>query len=147
MGLYRRRRNTGKIVKQRFNGRTLIVHSGVSEQWLRDLLKQPGGAGFFRIDLRVQTDDRPSPVEKFVQDQLLPLELPLPFMAKIDHDSVYLRHLTRNGELVAPSEVAMIYTEIETRHHLRLSIEKAKTESFPGMELDNNDISIESVLA
>ncbi|MDH5218456.1 MAG: hypothetical protein OEX19_12210, partial [Gammaproteobacteria bacterium] len=77
----------------------------------------------------------------------LPLELPMPFMAKIDHDSVYLRHLTRNGELVDPSEVAMIYTEIETRHHLRLSIEKAKTESFPGMELDNNDISIESVLA
>jgi hypothetical protein len=147
MGLYRRRRNTGKIVKQRFNGRTLIVHSGIPEQWLKDLLKQPGGGGFFRIDLRVQTEDRPSPVEKFVQDQLLPLELPIPFMAKIDYDNVYLRHLTRNGELVDPSEVSMIHTEIETRHHIRLSIEKAKTEVFPGMDIEDNDISIETVLA
>ncbi|MDH5544119.1 MAG: hypothetical protein OEZ43_00915 [Gammaproteobacteria bacterium] len=147
MGLYRRRRNTGKIVKQRFNGRTLIVHSGFPESWLKELLRQPGGGGYFRIDIRVQSDDRPSPVEKFVHDQLLPLELPLPFMAKIDYDNVYLRHLTRNDELVDPSEVGMIYTEIETRYHIRLSIEKAKTEAFPGMALDNNDIAIETVLA
>lgn len=147
MGLYRRRRNTGKIVKQRFNGRTLIVHSGLPEEWLKELLKQQGSANYFRIDLRVQTEDRPSPVEKFVEDQLLPLELPLPFMAKIDNDNVYLRHLTRNNDLVDPSEVSMIHTEIENRYHLRLSIEKAKTEAFPGMDLQDNDISIESVLA
>ena len=147
MGLYRRRRNTGKIVKQRFNGRTLIVHSGFPENWLKDLLKQPGGGGYFRIDLRVQTNDRPSPVEKFVQDQLLPLELPVPFMAKIDYDNVYLRHLTRNGELVNPSEVGMMHSEIESRYHIRLSIEKAKTESHPGMSLEDNDIAIETVLA
>lgn len=147
MGLYRRRRNTGKIVKQRFNGRTLIVHSGVPEDWLKELLNQPGGSGYFRVDTRIQTTERPSPVEKFVNDQLLPLGLPLPFMAKIDYDDVYLRHLTRNGDLIDPSEVGMIHTEIESRYHIRLSIEKAKTQAFPGMDLEDNDISIESVLA
>lgn len=147
MGLYRRRRNTGKIVKQRFNGRTLIVHSGLPEKWMTELLRQPDSNNYFRIDLRVENDERPSPVEKFVQDQLLPLELPLPFMAKIDQDNVYLRHLTRNGELVDPSEVGMIHSEIRQRHHLRLSIEKAKTESFEGMNLEDNDIAIETVLA
>jgi len=147
MGLYRRRRNTGKIVKQRFSGRVLLVHAGLPEEWLRNLLSQPGGNSYFRIDIREETDERPSPVEKFVHDQLLPLELPMPFLAKIDYDNVYLRHLTRGPDLVDPSEVGMMHSEIDHRHHIRLSIEKAKTESFPGMAIEDNNIDIETILA
>ena len=36
----------------RYAGRTLIVHAGFPPDWLEELLKQPGGGGYFRLDSR-----------------------------------------------------------------------------------------------
>ena len=143
MGLFRRRHNTSKTVKQRFSGRSLIVHSGFPEQWLKELLKQPGGGSYFRMDTRVQTGNRPTPIEKFIHEQVLPLDIPMPFVAMVDEEDFYVRHLRRGDNLVDPSEVALIHAEIRERHHYRFSLRKAKTEIFPGMDLSDNEIELE----
>lgn len=142
MGLFRRRHNTSKTVKQRFNGRSLIVHSGFPESWLKELLSEPGGGNFFRMDIRVQGGTKPTPVEKFIHEQVLPLNVPLPFLAKVEEEDFYIRHLLRDGSLIDPSEVGLMHSEIKERYHFRLSLRKAKTEIYPGMALNENEIDI-----
>ena len=84
--------------------------------WLEELLQQGGGGAHFRLDTRtLPTDARASPVEFFVREYLLPLELPLPIVAKVDADRVAVRHLQRYGGLCHPSDIAWILDDMKDR--------------------------------
>jgi hypothetical protein len=106
--------------RERFTGRSLIVHRGFSGDWLEELLKQPGGGGHFRLDARTLPAKRPSPIEWLVQTHVLPLDLPQPLFLKVREADVLVRHLDRGGRTVHPSEIAWFLEELEERHHVRL---------------------------
>lgn len=122
----------------RYRGRTLIVHAGFPSDWLEELLKQPGGGGHFRIDSR-QTGGDPTPVEWLVRRHLLPLDLPRPLLVKVTADALYVRHLTRGGEAVHPSEIYWLLDEIEDRHHARLLIDGASLRVQVGIDPSDNE--------
>ena len=105
----------------RYTGRHLILHWGLDPFWVEELLKEPGGMGHFRIDLRQQPDRRPTPVEWVAHQQIAPLGLPLPLLAAVDGEGrITLRHLTREGEPIHPSELTWLRDELEDRFHARL---------------------------
>lgn len=106
--------------RARFTGRSLIVHRGFPEEWLEELLKQPGGGGHFRLDSRGLPTSRPTPVEWLVQTHVLPLDLPQPLLLHIRDQDMLVRHLDRGGRVVHPSEIAWFLEELEDRHHARL---------------------------
>jgi len=106
--------------RARFTGRSLIVHRGFPEEWLEELLKQPGGGGHFRLDSRQLPISRPTPVEWLVQTHVLPLDLPQPLLLCIREQDMLVRHLERGGRAVHPSEIAWFLEELEDRHHARL---------------------------
>ncbi|WP_026340521.1 hypothetical protein [Thioalkalivibrio sp. ALJT] len=108
--------------RNRYTGRSLIVHQGFTGDWLEELLKQPGGGGHFRIDSRPLPRRRPSPVEWLVQTHILPLELPQPLFLDMREDTLLVRHLTRGEHAVHPSEIAWFLEELDTRHHARLTL-------------------------
>ncbi|MGD8643793.1 MAG: hypothetical protein PVI15_05870, partial [Chromatiales bacterium] len=85
--LFQRRPRAGAELRDRFleryAGRALIVHEGFPAEWLEELLKQPGGGGYFRIDIRSLERRRPSPVEWVVAEHILPLSLPLPLFVQV----------------------------------------------------------------
>lgn len=127
----------------RYSGKCLIVHEGFEPDWLEELLKQPGGAGHFRIDARQAPGGRPSPVEWLVHEHLLPLRLPLPLLVVVRGDTLYVRHLNRGGHAVHPSEILWMLDEIETRHHARLM---PTTDGFAVSQgLDPRDNYVESM--
>lgn len=103
--------------RERFAGRTVIVHAGLAPGWVEELLKEGGGAGHFRFDLRQTPGRRPTPIEWLVHTQLRPLGLPVPFLFRVEDDGVRLRHLVRNGTPVHPSEIAWMLRELDTRYH------------------------------
>jgi hypothetical protein len=103
--------------RARFAGRTVIVHAGLTPGWVEELLKEGGGAGHFRFDVRPAPGRRPTPIEWLVHEQLLPLGLPLPFFLRVEDAGVRLRHLVRNGAPVHPSEIAWMLRELDTRYH------------------------------
>jgi hypothetical protein len=90
----------------RYAGRAVIVHGGLSLGWVEELLKEGGGAGHFRFDVRHALGRRPRRIEWLVHEQLLPLQLPLPFFLRVDDNGVRERHLVRNGAPVHPSEIS-----------------------------------------
>ncbi len=106
--------------RARFTGRSLIVHRGFPDEWLEELLKQPGGGGHFRLDSRRLPVPRPTPVEWLVQTHVLPLDLPQPLLLCIREQDILLRHLERGGGAVHPSEIAWFLEELDDRHHARL---------------------------
>jgi hypothetical protein len=105
----------------RFAGKHLVVHRGFPDSWLEELMKQAGGAGYFRLDLRQMDRRRPAPVEWVVQTFLEPLDLPLPLFVEVREADLLVRHLTRGGQAVHPSEILWFLDELETRHHARLT--------------------------
>lgn len=111
-----------QLFRARFTGRSLIVHRGFPEEWLEELLKQPGGGGHFRLDSRRLPVSRPTPVEWLVQTHVLPLNLPQPLLLCIREQDMLLRHLERGGRAVHPSEIAWFLEELEQRHHARLRL-------------------------
>lgn len=104
----------------RFTGRTLIVHAGLSIGWVEALLKEAGGGGHFRFDARTPTGPRPTPIEWVMHRHVLPQRLPLPLLVKVEPDRLLLRHLTRNGAPVHPSEINWMLREFPARTHLVL---------------------------
>jgi hypothetical protein len=120
---FARRAAPAKILDRffaRYAGRRLIVHEGFPAEWLEELMKQPGGAGYFRIDLRTPRSNPPTPVEWVAHEQLRALELPLPLFVDVRDGELLVRHLTRGGEPVHPSEILWFIDEIDERHHARL---------------------------
>lgn len=102
----------------RFSGRTLIVHKGLTLDWLEELLKLGGGAGHFRIDAR-QPPDRKSPVLWVTHRFILPLELPLPLLCDVGAEEITVRHLLSRGRLGHPADVAWILDDMrgKSRRH------------------------------
>lgn len=123
----------------RYSGRTLIVHAGFPGAWLGELLKQPGGGGHFRVDRRNVGRGRETPVEWLVARHLQGLELPLPLIVKITPEALYVRHLTRGGEPVHPSEIYWLIAEIEERFHARLLVDGASLRVEKGIDPDDNE--------
>jgi len=124
MEFLRRRSKPRKLREaflERYAGRHLILHRGLDPFWVEELLKEPGGMGHFRIDLRQEPGKRPTPVEWVAHEQIAPLGLPLPLLVTVDGEGrLTLRHLTRQGEAIHPSELAWLRDELETRFHARL---------------------------
>jgi len=130
----KRRPDAQQRFLERFAGRVLIVHEGLPGDWLEELFKIPGGAGYFRVDARRHPEGRPTPVEWLVHEYVLPLELPLPVLLSVSGEVVRVRHLTDRGQPRHPSDIAWMLDEIDTRHHAVL---KPQGEGF----------SVERVLA
>lgn len=129
---------------QRYAGRGLVVHEGFPVDWLEELMKQPGGAGYFRIDARRRPGRRSTPVEWLVHEHLLPLGLPMPLFVLVEGETLYLRHLTRAGLAVHPSEILWMLDEIRDRHHARLTAAAGGFAVTTGLDTRNNDV--ESIL-
>ncbi|OYV74835.1 MAG: hypothetical protein B7Z70_11455 [Acidithiobacillus ferrivorans] len=125
---------------ERFARRTIIMHGGFAPGWLAELLKEPGGGGHFRLDLRIPPGTPPSPIEWVMHRFVLPLDLPLPCILRVDEDAIYLRHLL-HGEMVGhPSEIPWMLDSIRERHHARLEAVAGGYQSFAGMPRAENAI-------
>lgn len=126
--------------RQRYTGRSLIVHRGFGGDWLEELLKQPGGGSHFRIDSRRLPCKRPTPVEWLVQTHVLPLALPQPLFLKVEGEAILARHLTRGDHVVHPSEIAWFLEELDTRHHARLVFNgEGGVRVENGLSVDDNE--------
>lgn len=141
--LFQRRPRAGAQLRDRFleryAGRALIVHAGFPPEWLQELLKQPGGGGYFRIDSRSLERRRPSPVEWVVAEHILPLALPLPLFVQVRDRSLRLRHLTRGNKAVHPSEILWFLDELETRYHALLEAEGDGFTTQLGIPISDNE--------
>jgi len=128
----------------RYAGCSLIVHQGLPEGWLGKLVHEPGGGGHFRIDVRQPAyrdgpPRRPAPVQWLVREHVLPLEMPLPLLVKVEQrDHLRLRHLRRHGGVCQPEEVAMIYDDIAARPHALLYPEDGGFAIDWGIDLEDN---------
>ena len=107
---------------QRFTGRTIIVHDGLSIGWVSELNKEAGGGAHFRIDARNVPDRKPTPIEWVVHHHILPHKLPLPLLVKVNDAQLLIRHLTRNHAPVHPSEIYWMLGEFPERAHLILTV-------------------------
>jgi hypothetical protein len=127
--------------RERFTGRTLILHDGFPADWLEELLRQPGGGGHFRLDIRPLPVSRPTPVEWLVQTHILPLDLPLPMIIQVREHDLLARHLQRRGTAVHPSEIAWFLEELDQRYHARLFLSDApeRISVERGMAVDDNE--------
>lgn len=130
---------------ERFAGRSLIVHAGLSLTWLEELLKQGGGAGHFRVDTRHSPGPRPTPVEWLVHAHVLPLALPLPLLLKVDAGRVQLRHLQRYGGVCDPGEIGWLLDDMAKRGraHAVLYFENGGFRTQRGIAVEDNDYDLE----
>ncbi|MEB8536304.1 hypothetical protein [Acidithiobacillus ferriphilus] len=125
---------------ERFSGRTIIVHRGFPEHFLRELLEQAGGGGDFRVDVRIPESTPPTPIEWVVHRFVLPLSLPLPLLIRVDADALYLRHLMHDNIVGHPSEILWMLDTIRERHHARLDRQQGRYAVSMGMAVQDNDI-------
>lgn len=123
----------------RFAGRTLIIHKGLTMDWLEELLKLGGAAGHFRIDAR-QAPERKSPVLWVTHRFILPLELPLPLLCDIRDDHIAVRHLRSRGRLGHPADVAWILDDMrqKSRRHALLVKTGAQLTAHHELPVDDN---------
>lgn len=132
--------------RERFTGRSLIVHQGFPGDWLEELLKQPGGGGHFRLDSRALPTARPTPIEWLIQTHVLPMGLPQPLFLKVREGDVLIRHLDRGGRAVHPSEIAWFLEELETRHHARFRFTSKPGRMEVSLGISVNDNEAQSML-
>lgn len=126
----------------RFSGRTLIVHTGLSTEWLEELFKTGGGAGHFRLDARPLPQRRPTPVEWVVQEFLLPLGLPLPVLVQVAPDCLRLRHLQRYGAICHPADILWIVEDMRERERVHATLYCTETgfRCERGIHPDDNEV-------
>lgn len=106
---------------QRFDGRMIVMHDGLSIGWVSELLKEAGGGGVFRFDLRPPLSGRPTPIEWVGHRWVASQGLPLPVLVRVRDGELQLRHLTRNGHPVHPSEINWMLPEMDAgRVHMVL---------------------------
>ena len=137
-----RRDNPQDAFFERFTERTVLVHQGFPDQWLEQLLKQPGGGRHLRLDIRLQTGADPTPVEWFVHQHLLPLDLPLPLVAQVGRDEVLVRHLVQRSRPLHPAELNWLLNEIGYRYHYRLQRQHG-LQPVAGMDVRENELDYE----
>ena len=128
---------------ERFAGKTIIVHQGLSIGWVSELLKEGGGAGHFRINVRKTPGKQPTPIEWVVHQWVLPQNLPLPLLVKVEWDIIYLRHLTRGGNPVHPSEINWMLGELPYRAHMTLRASGKGFLAERGMPESDNEVNFE----
>ena len=97
----------------RYAGRTLIVHAGLTVDWMEELLKIGGGGGHFRVDTRQMPGRKPTPVEWVVHEFVLPLQLPLPMLLRVHHEAIAVRHLTDKGYVRHPADIAWLLDDMK----------------------------------
>lgn len=131
----------------RFVGRAVIVHAGVTVGWASELIKEAGGAGHFRFDIRQQVGLRPTPIEWVVHQYVVPLRLPLPLLIKVKREKLFLRHLTRNGKPVHPSEIFWMLKELPKKAHYVLRVSGESFIAEVGMPISENTIDYDARLA
>lgn len=124
----------------RFAGRTLIVHAGLSPGWIAELQREGGGGAHFRIDVRQRPAGPLTPVEWMVRRHILPLACPLPLLVKVEPDCLRLRHLTRSGVPVHPSEIVWMLEELPQRAHWTLHGGSGGWRAERGMPFSDNRI-------
>ncbi|HEX6829816.1 MAG TPA: hypothetical protein VF104_12655 [Burkholderiales bacterium] len=129
---------------ERSYGRMVIVHAGLSPGWLRELERERAARGIFRFDVRRRPRRRPTPMESVVLGQVLPRGLPLPLLMRVEHDGLRLRHLTRGGHPVHPSELAAILAELDHRYHLWLRVRGRHLAPQPGIPPADNRVFFET---
>ncbi len=106
---------------QRFDGRMIIMHEGLSIGWVSELLKEAGGGGIFRFDVRQSSSGSPPPIEWLAHRWVMSQSLPLPLLLRVQGEELQLRHLTRNGSPVHPSEINWMLPEMDAgRVHVYL---------------------------
>lgn len=130
----------------RFAGRTVIVHAGVTVGWVSELLKEAGGAGHFRFDIRRQVGSKPTPIEWVMHHAIVPLGLPLPLLIKVERESLYLRHLTRHGKPVHPSEIFWMLKEFPEKAHRVLRVSGKSFIAEDGLPISENAIDYDAGL-
>lgn len=123
---------------QRFMQRTIIVHAGFDADWLVELIKQPGGGGHLRLDIRKPPGKRPHPLEWVVHEHVLTLDLPLPLLIVVKPEGLYLRHLTRGERAVHPSEILWFLDEIDNRYHALMRSTHDGFQITHGIAIDDN---------
>lgn len=124
---------------ERYQNRSLILHQGFPPNWLGELLKQPGGGGYFRIDMRTFGTGNPTPVEWVICQYILPLELPMPLLIQVSNQQLFLRHLQRGDQSVHPGEILWLLEEISQRHHACLRRFGSKLIATTGIPLTDNE--------
>ena len=125
----------------RYQGRTLIIHEGLSIGWVAELLKEAGGGGHFRFDARTPRTAKPTPIEWLVHQHILPHNLPLPLLVKVEQAQLLVRHLRRDGNIVHPSEIYWMLGEMPSRMHLILTIAGAGFMPQRVLPVSDNEVS------
>lgn len=128
---------------ERFGGRTLIVHEGLSIGWVAELLKEAGGGGHFRFDIRNVPSRPATPIEWLVHNHIAPLQLPLPLLMRVETSCLQLRHLTRNGKIVHPSEIYWMLRELPTRAHWVMHLKKGQIVAQAGIAPEDNRVDFD----
>ncbi|WP_297396032.1 hypothetical protein [Acidiferrobacter sp.] len=123
----------------RYQGRTLIVHQGLTLDWLEELLKLGGGGGHFRIDTR-KPENRDSPVLWLAHHFILPLNLPLPVLCDVGPATIAIRHLHCAGRLCHPADIAWILEDmrVRARVHAALSRDSHRLVTRLGLAVGDN---------
>ncbi|MHB8346469.1 MAG: hypothetical protein ACYDHM_04640 [Acidiferrobacterales bacterium] len=145
--IFRRRRNARRrgtaheLLFARFSGRTIIVHSGLGIEWMKELLATGGGGRHLRFDIRQTQPRSPGPLERVVREQVLPLALPLPLVLKIGSKTILVRHLICNDAICHPAEIVWMLDEIGTRFHAALHFGTDGLRLERGLPPEENEIN------
>lgn len=131
----------------RFAGRTIIVHQGLTIGWVSELMKEAGGGAHFRFDARALPVKRPTPIEWVVERHILPLRLPMPLLIKIDGRDLLIRHLVRNEMPVHPSEIYWMLGEFPERIHFELNASGQGFAMSRRMPVSDNFVDFNAVFA
>lgn len=127
----------------RFSGRTIIIHEGLSIGWIAELMKEAGGGAHFRFDVRNVPGRPPTPIEWLIHRHVLPQRLPLPCLMRVEPGYLRLRHLTRGGRVVHPSELYWMLREFPQRVHLVFDLANGALIARSGIPLDDNKVDFD----
>jgi len=145
-GLFTRRRDRKRLDRffTRYAHRALIIHGGLTLDWLDELLKVGGGGGYFRIDARPSADPQ-SPVSWLTHRFILPLKLPLPLICDVKEHHIAIRHLHTRRGICHPADIAWILDDIrhKSRAHAILHRETGALLCEKGMPPEDNDYEMD----
>lgn len=146
MNFFWKRRETRQFHRffSRYTDRTLIIHRGLSVDWLDELFKTGGAAGHFRFDASTPLSKQPTPIEWLVHQFLLPLNMPLPILCDVGDNYIAVRHLIHKGRLCHPADMGWILEDMRIRHRRHFCLFYKETEMIVQQEMspDDNDYEI-----
>lgn len=127
-----------------FQGRTLIVHSGLRIDWLKELLSLGAGAficeSIYAVPIRAK-------LQRWIGWSIgkLPLRLPLPLLLDVRNDRIDVRHLQRFGSICLPTDIAWIVEDMRTRKRVHASLRciNGRFDCIQGIPIDDNRYFLE----